>query len=199
VHDVLGYLLSAITLKGELAAAMVGVRPDDAARELAEMVALARSGHREIRDVVSGYRSVSLEQELAGVTAVLSSTGMRCDVDADDLDGLPVEASVPLAYALREGATNVLRHSVATWCHITLRRQDGGVALRMANDGVRATAPDPSSNGLSGLRERLLAVDGSLVAGPQRDGSQPDGAYELLVHIPLRERQLSDAVLVEAG
>jgi len=197
LHDVLGHLLSAITLKGELAGVMVRVRPEDAERELTEIVTLARSGHKEIRDVVSGYRSVSLHGELAGVTAVLSAAGMECTVDTMALESLPAEASVPLAYALREGATNVLRHSTATWCRITLLPDGNEICLRVVNDGVLPADGDDSGSGLRGLRERLAATLGRLTAGVRSDG-----AYELMVHIPRPGRgNVPSAIpaLVETG
>jgi two-component system, NarL family, sensor histidine kinase DesK len=180
LHDVLGHLLSAITLKGELAKVMVRVRPEDAERELAEIAELARTAHREIREVVAGYRSISLASELDGVTAVLKSAGMTCVVATMPLESVPPEASVPLAYALREGATNVLRHSTAGWCRITLRADAHWISLLMVNDGVQPVKDDSSSTGLRGLRERLAASHGMLRAGPL-----PDNCYELLVQVPI--------------
>jgi two-component system, NarL family, sensor histidine kinase DesK len=180
LHDVLGHLLSAITLKGELAKVMVQARPEDAERELAEIVELARSGHREIREVVAGYRSISLASELDGVTSVLESAGMTCTVTTVPLETVPLEASVPLAYALREGATNVLRHSTAGWCRITLRSDAEGISLLMVNDGVQPVDGDTSSSGLRGLRERLAASNGVLRAGPL-----PNNCYELRVKVPI--------------
>lgn len=181
LHDVLGYTLAAIVLKGELAGAMVYTRTEDAERELHEIVTLARDGHREIREVVSGYRTASLSLELSGVTTVLTAAGIDCVVDVGRLDMLPAEISGPLAYALRESATNVLRHSGASRCEITLRATDDGVDLAVVNDGVPGDAAGPPGSGLAGLRERVAVVAGRLRAGPL-----PDGRFELAIHMPLR-------------
>lgn len=189
LHDVLGHTLAAIVLKGELAGAMVPTRTEDAERELAEIVGLARAAHREVREVVSGYRTATLSAELTGVTTVLTAAGIDCVVDAAPLDALPVEVSGPLAYALRESATNVLRHSHASRCDITLRAADGGVDLTVVNDGVPSDVEGPPGSGLNGLRERVAGGHGRLRAGPL-----PSGRFELAIHMPLR----SGSRLVEA-
>jgi two-component system, NarL family, sensor histidine kinase DesK len=189
LHDVLGHTLAAIVLKGELAGAMMRTRADDAERELAEIVGLARKGHREVREVVSGYRTASLSAELAGVTTVLTAAGIECVVDAEPLGVLPPEVAGPLTYALRESATNVLRHSRASRCDITLRRVGGAVDLTVVNDGVLSDVDGTSGSGLLGLRERADGGYGRLRAGPL-----PGGRFELAIHMPLR----SDSPLLGA-
>jgi len=196
LHDVLGHQLCAITLKGELAGMLLRDKPQLAEREIVELVGLARDAHRDIRDVVAGYRSVSLAGELAGVTAVLTSAGIRCEVDTVPVDTLPARAATPLAFALREGATNVLRHSRARWCAVTLRREDGGLRLTIANDGVPPGPPSPDGSGLDGLRERIVELAGEVRAGPR-----PGGEFELVVFVPTvrpAEPAPTAAALVEA-
>jgi two-component system sensor histidine kinase DesK len=182
LHDVLGHTLAAIVLKGELAGVMVQTRAGDAERELTEIVALARDGHRQVREVVSGYRTVSLESEMAGVTSVLAAAGITCSVDVAALETMPAEVATPLAYALREGATNILRHSSATRCDLTVRAGADGFDLVLVNDGVSAASAQPPGNGLDGLRERVAATHGRLRAGPL-----PDGRFELAIHVPVRD------------
>lgn len=190
LHDVLGHQLCAIALKGELAAAVLHSRPESAEREINEVIGLAREAHRDIREVVAGYRSVSLAGEMTGVTSVLTSAGIECEVDTVPLDTLPPDAATPLAFALREGATNVLRHSIARHCSITLRPQDDGLVLRIVNDGVPPGPPHPAGSGLEGLRERLLELNGQLHAGPVGGGS-----FELVVFVP---SLVTKAAMVEA-
>ena len=191
LHDVLGHQLCAIALKGELASAVLRTRPEAAEREIAEVIGLAREAHRDIREVVAGYRSVSLAGEMTGVTSVLTSAGITCEVDAVPLDTLPSDAAAPLAFALREGATNVLRHSTARHCSISLRTQDGGLRLHIVNDGVPPGPPRPAGSGLDGLRERLRELDGQLHAGPVGGGS-----FEMTVFVP---STVAKAAMVEAS
>jgi two-component system sensor histidine kinase DesK len=178
LHDVLGHTLCAIALKGEVARTVLHSQPERTERELREILSLARRAEREIREVVSGYRAVSLAAELAGACAVLRAADIVSTVDGFESGAVPASLVAPLGYALREGATNVLRHAAATWCRIALGAENGGWVLRMANDGA---TPDGSTggNGLRGLRERLAAVGGWLRCGPLAAGR-----YELVVYVP---------------
>ncbi|AUS80197.1 hypothetical protein C1701_19755 [Actinoalloteichus sp. AHMU CJ021] len=81
---------------------------------------------------------------------------------------------------LREATTNLLRHSDATWCGITVRERGGRVELVVRNDGVRATVGDTSSGGgLEGLGRRLGELGGRLSAGVREDG-----VFELAASVP---------------
>ena len=84
-----------------------------------------------------------------------------------------------LAWAVREGVTDVLRHSQARTCSITAGRRDGKVQLEIINDGAERATGDGS--GLAGLSERAKTVSGSVSAG-----HLPDGRFRLLVEIPRR-------------
>jgi two-component system, NarL family, sensor histidine kinase DesK len=181
LHDVLGHTLCALALKGELARVFLRSQPEVAEHQLGEMLGLVRTAHQEICEVVTRYREVSLRSELEGASAVLRSAGIRSTVDSVALEAVPRLAAVPLAYAVREGATNVLRHTAATWCRITLGGTDGAWGLRMVNDGVAPTGgtTEGTGNGLRGLRERLAAAHGRLRCGPIGDGR-----YELVVSVP---------------
>jgi two-component system sensor histidine kinase DesK len=81
--------------------------------------------------------------------------------------------------------TNILRHSDAAACSITLTRgRNGVVRLEIINDGVRepptgsGTGPGGQGNGLIGLAERARACSGELTAGPL-----PGGRYRLRVEL----------------
>ncbi|HEX4814903.1 MAG TPA: histidine kinase [Nonomuraea sp.] len=173
LHDLLGHGLSVITLKSELAAKLATKDPARAAAELAEVRALAGDSLYRVQQAVHGYQALDLDEELAGVRAALEAAGARCVIDAR-ADGLSPAARALLAWAVREGGTNVLKHSTATRCAI---RIDGGV-LEMVNDGVREP-PAPPGNGLRGLGERLVAAGGSVSATPT-----PDGEFLLRAAVP---------------
>jgi two-component system sensor histidine kinase DesK len=164
LHDLLGHSLSVITLKSELAAKLATKDAGRAAAEMAEVRGLAVDSLAEVQQAVHGYQALDLEEELAGVRAALEATGARCVIDAR-ADGLSPAARVLLAWAVREGGTNVLKHSNATRCAITI---DGGV-LEMRNDGV-AGQPSAPGNGLLGLSERLTTAGGSCSAAPVAAG-----------------------------
>src|SRR6266568_2898518 len=73
LHDILGYSLSAITLKTELTRKLVGSDPALAQDELAEVVELARQAAADVRMMASGYSSISLTREAASAASLLSA------------------------------------------------------------------------------------------------------------------------------
>ncbi|PZG06096.1 sensor histidine kinase [Nonomuraea aridisoli] len=173
LHDLLGHSLSVISLKSELAAKLSTKDAARAEAEMADVRHLAAEALTEVQLAVDGYRSLDLEEELAGVRAALEAAGTRCVVDVR-ADGLSPAARTLLAWAVREGATNVLKHSAATRCAITI---DRGV-LEMRNDGVLDGSAGPGS-GLRGLSERLVTAGGSFSAEPT-----PTGEFLLRAAVP---------------
>ncbi|WP_188187217.1 sensor histidine kinase [Nonomuraea sp. SYSU D8015] len=173
LHDLLGHSLSVITLKSELAAKLATKDAGRAAVEMAEVRALAGESLAEVQQAVHGYQALDLDEELAGVRAALEAAGARCVIDAR-ADGLSPAGRALLAWAVREGGTNVLKHSKATRCAITI---DGGV-LEMVNDGVHEPPAAPG-NGLRGLAERLATAGGSFFAAPT-----PTGEFLLRAAVP---------------
>ena len=165
LHDILGRNLSVIAVKSELAAALARRGRSEAGEEMMAVRDIAQESLREVREVVRGYREVDLTTELAGARSVLRSAGVATRV-VGEVGGLPADVQAVLGWVAREGTTNVLRHSSASTCLITVARDDGCVTLTMVNDGVRAASGSGSGSGsgLSGLAERLRELGGSLTA-----------------------------------
>lgn len=168
VHDLLGHNLSVIALKAELVARLAAVDADRAGREAADIQRLAAAALTEMREVVHGYRSVNLADQLAAVEQVLRASGVRCTVTVP-AGALAPAAAAALAPVLREATTNVLRHSRAGWCTIDVSDRENEVRMTVRNDGATGTAPDPHSSGLSGLADRLADAGGALRTD-NRDG-----------------------------
>jgi signal transduction histidine kinase len=172
LHDLLGLSLSAITLKSELAYRLILLDPNRASTELTEVLEISRLALADVRSVASGYHEMSLEEERRTAESLLTTAGLdvRMDVEYGEL---PSEVSTVLATVLREGVTNVLRHSKGELCEITIR-SDGDVAgLHVVNDGV-TKEPDRDHDGWgSGIRnmsDRVAALGGQLTAQYESDG-----------------------------
>ncbi|WP_433473374.1 histidine kinase [Spirillospora sp. CA-142024] len=169
LHDVLGHSLQAVALRAEVAERFVENDDGRVRKELTEIQTMARDAVRDVREVVRGYRATSLRTELDGMSAVLRAAGIRCE-RPDVSPVLPAHVHEPLGWVAREAATNVLRHSSATWCEITVRAGAGRVHLEIVNDGAGRRAGDAGS-GLAGLAERITAAGGRFDAGPGGDGT----------------------------
>ncbi len=173
LHDVLGRNLSLIAVQSELAAQLAR-RGDQDAGHMLEVRQVAHESLREMRAVVSGYRTADLGTELAGAQEVLRSAGMSCRV-IGDAAGLPADVQAALGWVVREGTTNIIRHSDATACTIELHILDSpgaprAVTLRMDNDRVHALDAGSAGSGLLGLGERLAGLGGSITTGHPRNG-----------------------------
>ncbi|QYC43627.1 Sensor histidine kinase DesK [Nonomuraea coxensis DSM 45129] len=174
LNDLLGQSLTDVAARAGHAEERLRADPEAAAAEMFEVRDLARRSLREVRTVVQNYRAVDLDEVLASVRAVLEAAGVRCAVRADTA-GLTPESRTLLATVVREGTTNVLKHSRAERCEISI--EDG--VLEMSNDGVSGPVGRHAPNGLAGLAERVRAAGGSLEAAPT-----PEGRYLLRAAVP---------------
>ncbi|GAB3875854.1 sensor histidine kinase [Kibdelosporangium lantanae] len=168
LHDVLGHSLTTITLKAGLARRILESSRDvdRAVAEVHDLERLSRQALTEIRATVSGYRKVSLPAEIAGAKAALIAAGIDADLP-QAVDDVPGELQEPFGYVLREGVTNVIRHSGASRCQIRL----GESWIEVTDNGSGTSTPDGhGGNGLSGLRERLGKVGGRLTARAGGEG-----------------------------
>jgi two-component system sensor histidine kinase DesK len=162
LHDLLGYSLSAITLKAELTRRLVASNPARARDELAEILDTARQALADVRAVASGYRNISLAKEASSVVALLSAAGIETQAEIT-CGALDERVDTVLATVLREAVTNMLRHSTARRCSIVAGVDGDQVRLLVANDGVpRSAASSRSGGGLENLTMRVTAIGGEL-------------------------------------
>ena len=184
LHDLLGYSLSLITLKSELAARLLPSSPEKAATEVRDIEGVARQALREVREAVAGYRRPTLDEELRSAREMLEAAGISCRIEAG-ADVLPGATDAVLAWAVREGVTNVIRHSRAKHCEIRVTRRDEELRAQITDDGQ---GPSPerdgasAGSGLSGLAERVAASGGALEAKPLTGGG-----FCLYVSLPARD------------
>ncbi|MFC8235307.1 sensor histidine kinase [Streptomyces sp. NPDC057284] len=190
MHDVLGRNLAVIALKSELAVELAQRGRAEAVDQMVEVQRIARASQQEVRDVVRGYREADLSTELVGAQGVLKAAGIVCEVTGDGGGQLPAAVQSALGWAVREAATNVLRHGDPRLCTIRLSASADGAVLDVENDGAPCAAAGESGSGLAGLRERLGALDGSLDAGPVGDGM-----FRLTARIPLTRGESRPATL----
>jgi two-component system sensor histidine kinase DesK len=163
LHDLLGHTLSVIVLKSELASKLGEREPARALAEIRDVERISREALSEVRKAVSGYRAEGLDHEIANAERVLVAAGIEPSLAVAPLALAPAEERA-LAFALREAVTNVVRHAQARRCWIGLRRDGDRAVLEVRDDGRGGTAPEGS--GLSGMRERLRALAGTV----ERDG-----------------------------
>ena len=189
LHDTLGSNLTAISMDLNWVSKRLPEARDDlrdrvqrALKMLAETVELKHQ-------VIEGLRPSHLDN--LGLTFAMRMhckefsrlTGMPCALEVvEDFDDLDPALSIVLYRVVQEGLTNVMKHAQAKHVTVTLRREEGGLRLRIRDDGVGfadSSAARRASHGLIGMRERVRQVGGTFRA------ANADGGGVLLdVFIP---------------
>ena len=204
LHDLLGHSLSLITLKAELAGRLLAADPGRAAGEIAELELVARQSLSDVREAVAGFRQPDLAGELVAARQLLDAAGIASQITADDSAPLAQEVDSTLAWAVREGTTNVVRHSRATHVAIRVSKDTEHATAEIADNGPAAPAgigqgsalvpasepagrtamprqrPSFAGSGLAGLAERVRGLGGEIAAGTV----EPQG-FVLRVVVPL--------------
>ncbi len=149
LHDILGHSLTVITVKAELANRLLDVDVERARAELADLERLSRDALADVRRAVEGYRDLSLPGELARAREALRAADIEADLP-HSTDDVPTGLRELFAWTVREGVTNVIRHSGARCCSVRL----GPDRVEVRDDGAGPAEPRPPGHGLGGLRER---------------------------------------------
>jgi two-component system sensor histidine kinase DesK len=165
LHDILGHSLTVITVKAELANRLIDVDTERARAELDDLERLSRDALADVRRAVEGYRELTLPGELARARTALSAAEIAADLP-NSTDDVPSDRRELFAWTVREGITNVIRHSGASRCSVVL----GEHAVEVRDDGRGATSCDETGHGLTGLRERAAALGGSVVTSSLQPG-----------------------------
>ncbi|WP_392968014.1 sensor histidine kinase [Streptomyces sp. LN245] len=191
LHDLLGHTLSVIVVKSEAARRLAPRDLDAALVQVTDIESVGRQALTEIREAVTGYREGSLATELDGARSALSAARVEPVVRQSGPPLVP-QTEALLGWVLREAVTNVVRHSDATRCEITVDGTADLVRLTVSDNGTDASPADPEpgigGTGLKGLTERLATAGGSL-----RAGRTPRGGFEVRAELPVEAVDLTEA------
>ena len=196
LHDILGHSLTVVAVKAELAGRLASLDPARAEAEIADVERIARDALADVRAAAAGYREVTLCEELASARTALAAAGIQADLP-DQVVDVPRERQDLFGWTVREGVTNVVRHSGATRCRIRVTpseieiSDDGRGPGPARGDGPpeapgRRSAPRrplarpaAAGHGLTGLRERADAAGAAVSVG-----RSPLGGFLLRVCVP---------------
>jgi two-component system sensor histidine kinase DesK len=159
LHDLLGHSLTTITVKAELSRRLGQTDVAAALREIGEVEVLSRRALSDVRAAVANYRDVTLVGELASGRELLRAAGIAADLPRA-VDVVDDGAQELFGWVLREGLTNVVRHSHASLCTVRISK----TSVEIVDDGSGMLVA--AGSGLSGLRERVGAAGGTMEVGP---------------------------------
>lgn len=166
LHDLLGHSLAVITLKSEVVLRRTPQRNLGARRELSEIISTSRQALHDVRMMAHGMHHASLPGTVESVRSLLDSLGIELTARVD-CGPLPQDVEAVLSAVLREGVTNMLKHSSAGHCRIEVFSRPGRVGAVIANDGALAAeaAASQGGRGLGGLATRVGCLGGRFSSG----------------------------------
>lgn len=166
LHDVLGHTLSLVILKSELASKLAERDPERAREEIRDVERIAREALAEVRSAVTGYRAGGFDAEVRHARSTLTTAGVTVESEVTASTAMPPAHEAVFCLALREAVTNIVRHSGARLCRISLAAGSRDCTLTVSDDGRGGS--EPFGSGLTGMRERVEVLGGSMT----RDGRQ---------------------------
>ncbi|MGH2860871.1 MAG: sensor histidine kinase, partial [Solirubrobacteraceae bacterium] len=193
LHDVIAHHASVINVQSGVAGHLMRTQPEKASAALVTVRDASRTVVREMGQLVELLRSTEQGQlvepspgldQLDELLAATRNAGLALDFEAVGQPEQRTPAVDLIAYrVVQEAITNALKHGTGT---AELRVEFAGelIAIDVRNPiaphADTKHAPDRTSHGLLGMRERLIAIGGSLTVGP-------DARHQYLLHaeIPL--------------
>jgi signal transduction histidine kinase len=192
LHDVVAHSMAMINVQATAASMQLATDPASAAEAIQAIRRASKSGLRELRAILEVLRQADGESPAVPVPDLRAIAAL---VEASNAAGTPVtltpaEPPVPLpppvalaVYRIvQESLTNVVRHAGRVTTTVGLRQDGGHLCVDVVNEGAAAPAAfgDGAGAGLAGMRERAVALNGTLDAGPR-----PGGGFAVHARLPL--------------
>ncbi|ASI80596.1 sensor histidine kinase [Bacillus pacificus] len=189
LHDTLGHTLSLITLKSQLVEKLIVKNPERASAEAKEITQTSRTALKQLRELISDMRMITVEEELEQIKAILQAANVELEIkqetSASSLS--PIEQNI-LGMCLREAVTNVVKHSKATRCIVSVLESQGELILTVEDNGIGLADQNHDGNGIRGMKERIALIDGFVELGTINPGTL------LTVKVPVVIRTGKDEV-----
>ncbi|MDN5387018.1 MULTISPECIES: sensor histidine kinase [Bacillus] len=163
LHDTLGHTLSLLTLKSQLVQRTIASDPERARKEAREMETTSRAALKQVRELVSDMKTATIAEELIHIQQILRAADTTFEyMGGSDFSNIsPVTQNI-VSMCIREAATNIVKHSRATHCTISISQTDEKISITIKDDGMGIDQQTPFGNGLRGMKERLALIDGAL-------------------------------------
>jgi signal transduction histidine kinase len=191
LHDVVAHGLSLIAVQAGVANWVVESQPAEAARALASIEEISRGALREMRALLGVLRvegdpdagpDLAPARGLADLTELagrVTAAGITVSLDFRGTpDGIPPGLDLAAYRVVQEAATNVIKHSGANHCQVTVSYEAGTLTVRVTDDG-RATPGSTGGHGIKGMQERVAMYGGTFEAGPL-----PAGGFGVTARFP---------------
>ena len=163
--------------------------PERASAEAKEITQTSRTALKQLRELISDMRMITVEEELEQIKAILQAANIELEVrqEARSSSLSPIEQNI-VGMCLREAVTNVVKHSKATRCAVSVLESQGELILKVEDNGIGLTDQNHDGNGIRGMKERIVLIDGFVELGTINPGTL------LTVKVPVVIRTGKDEV-----
>jgi signal transduction histidine kinase len=179
LHDTVAHHVTAIAIQAQAGRAVVGTRPDAAARALEAIEGEATRTLAELRAIVGALRdapaaALAPRGRIADIEQLARNAGDTPAVEVElvgDLTGLRPSVETALFLLAQESITNAIRHArQAKRVHVRVAADGPVVLLTVRDDGETPSVRRSSGFGLVGMAERVALLGGTLETGPGAEG-----------------------------
>lgn len=172
LHDTLGQSFSMITVKTELAKKLMVKAPDRVEAELDDIQKTSRQNLQLVREIVNNLHQQSISELLVTQSTVLDAANVALmtfgEVEANQW---PTKIQTIISAVLQEALTNVVRHSHAGKVTVGFDHQLHEYEVTVQDDGDGTLFERPGSNGVSGMRSRIINSGGHFDIRANRMGT----------------------------
>jgi signal transduction histidine kinase len=192
LHDVVAHNMSLIAVRAETAPYRLPDLPESARAEFISLSAVAREGLVEMRRLLGVLRQdrpadLAPQPELADLPTLVDAArqaGLSVELSVPvGLDHLPAGVGLCVYRIVQESLSNAGQHAPGAAVTVSVDHDSGAVVLRVANGPGGSAGTPENGHGLTGMRERVTLLGGSLSAGPS-----PDGGFVVSAVLPSATR-----------
>ena len=192
LHDVVAHTLTVMTVQAGVGRRLMAKRPEEASSALASIEAIGRTAQDELRVVLGLLREEDVEAaslapaprlvDLKDLVETVRDSGTPVDLRTSGTDRvLSPSLELSIYRVVQEALTNVVKHAPGALASVDLAVTDAEIRVEIANEAgpAGAEALHRPGHGIVGMRERVGAFGGWLVAEPR-----PDRGFVVLARIP---------------
>jgi len=191
LHDAVAHSIATINVQAGVAAHVLSDQPEQASKALIAIKDSSKRALAELREILGILRTPEETESrtptpgLDQLNALIDASrkaGVRVELEVQgDPSVLPVAIDLAAYRILQESLTNVIRHAAPATAQVRIDCRDPTLALTVSDDGQpNGTFKQGSGHGIAGMRERALALGGTLDAGPR-----PEGGFQVAALLPL--------------
>jgi signal transduction histidine kinase len=193
LHDVVAHTLAVITVQAGVGRRLMVKRPEEASKALESIEAIGRTAQEQLRVVLDllreeGVSAAALSPaprlvDVKELVEAVRTSGTEIELAMAEIDRqLSPALELSLYRVIQEALTNVVKHAPGVPATVEVLVSDGKVRVEVANEGSASAMPNSTDpgHGIMGMRERMAAFGGSLVAEPL-----PGGRFRVLAEVPV--------------